>query len=272
MKYRILFLFYLSLFFSCTFSEQEEAKSTDVKSTKEPVQETTPPKLQIAEVDTMVEEASFMQFFESFMWDDFFQKTRTDFPIYSDKVLISDSSSWTYLPFFTNTYAIPIIHDDTLTYFDKDIETEVVTMSVIDIYQSQSTDYFFDKTSKQWQLTGISTSPSSKKDGDDFFKFLHQFSQDSLFQIGHIQFPLPYHFNDPANDYSNEEGIRTINDWTYIEVIEKGMKLLSLDVMDTSRPIRDIFFRGVENGIYVHFTFKRIDGEWFLVKLIDHST
>lgn len=266
MKYLILFFFPLILLLSCSSPKQKEPKEIS-----KPAQNPPPQKPQAVEEDT-VESFSFMNFFEKFMYDETFQKTRIDFPIFIDKELISDSASWKHRPFFTTTYAIPILNDDTLTYFDKDIDTEVVTMSIIDIYQSQSTDYFFNKTSGQWLLTGVSTSPSSKLEKDDFFTFLKDFSQDSLFQVSHVQFPLPYQYTEAALDYEMVDDTLSPQDWEHFPVIEKGQMLLALDVMDSEKKCRDIFFRGVENGIYIHCTFRKIQQKWLLVDFIDGST
>jgi hypothetical protein len=45
-----------------------------------------------------------------------------------------------------------------------------------------------------------------------------------------------------------------------------------LSNIDNDNKYGNIFFRGIENGIWAKYTFEKMDESWKLVKIEDHST
>ena len=106
----------------------------------------------------------------------------------------------------------------------------------------------------------------------EFIDFLIKFSNDSVFQINHTLFPLTDSYADSENDYETVKTNIELKDWKHIELVDFENRLLVLSDIDKNNKYRNIFYRGVENGIWVKFTFERINENWKLIKLEDYST
>ena len=110
---------------------------------------------------------------------------------------------------------------------------------------------------------------------EDFTSFLYQFSSDSLFQINRIQFPLTF---ITLNYEIFEEVEKKIQekDWRF-ETVFPAQERRAQVYDNFDRELRDsderVFsWHGIDNGINIHYFFKRINGKWFLVKYEDTST
>lgn len=214
----------------------------------------------------------FMDFFENFMWDNEFQKSRIVFPYRQDNKNITISQNWKHLSFYTESEYIPILNSDTVSLFDKDVETITIGLSIVNFKMKAITNYNFKKIENKWFL--LSSENLSIKSAPDFefIDFLTTFSNDSCFQINHTIFPLPESYTDSEKDYETVETTIQQNDWKHIELIDFVNSLMVLSNIDRESKYRNIFYRGVENGIWVKFTFERINENWKLIKLEDYST
>ncbi len=112
---------------------------------------------------------------------------------------------------------------------------------------------------------------------EDFFVFFQGFCMDSTFQMMRIKFPLleVYLSTDLNNTITNRI---TKSEWKYrrIKRFPGNTFEYYFDSFDHKElPDKDEMvysILGVENGIQVHYYFKREEGKWFLVKIEDLST
>lgn len=217
-------------------------------------------------------DTSFVDFFEKFMWDKAYQKSRLLFPIVFNGKEFKNSEKWKHLPFYTQDAYIPTMTSDTLSIFDKDIKLESLKMFILDFKKQTAESFTFKKANKKWHLKNAEEASFNRLPDVEFINFLTKFSTDSVFQNKSISFPIVEHYADAENNYENAQ--RTIKQeyWKFWKLTDELHHLLILTDIQEENKYRNIFFRGVENGIWVKYTFERINGNWILIKLEDHST
>jgi hypothetical protein len=185
----IFIILLTSLIISCS---SEKGKETKKQETIENfVMSTT-----VNSVDTL-----FMDFFEQFMWDIEFQKSRILFPFIQDSKNIENSKDWKHLSFYTECNYIPTINSDTLSLYDKDVQITIIEMSILNFKEEVATKYKFKNNANKWFLCSSKNISINSVPDFDFIKFLKSFSNDSVFQIHNIIFPLKVLYADPEKDY-----------------------------------------------------------------------
>jgi hypothetical protein len=257
---------------ACQTSSTQEENFNNVE--KPIIKASTPvPKEEPSEVEQLNNNRgqTFMEFFSQFMWDQEFQRTRVIFPINVNKQQINSSAEWNHNSFYSSKSFIPILHSDTITYFDKDIDHNKVKMSIISFEKDNVENHFFSKKNGDWMLSLINTQTIDSVTEIDFITFLNKFSSDSLFQVEHVQFPLPNYYADPDNDYETTYDSISVNNWRHWNLTKTLEGMMSLNIKSKS-PYRKIFIRGIENGIHVHYTFIQSRNNWKLIKIEDYST
>lgn len=221
---------------------------------------------------TATVDTSFMDFFDKFMWDKEFQKSRIVFPYRHDNKNITTSVNWKHLSFYTESEYVPILNSDTFIVFDKEVETTIIELSIVNFKKEAITNYNFKKIENKWFLLSSENLSIKKAPDFEFIDFLTMFSNDSVFQINHTVFPFPESYADSERDYETVETTILIKDWKHIKVVDFVNNLMVLSNIDKENKFRNIFYQGVENGIWVKFTFERISGSWKLIKIEDYST
>ena len=163
-------------------------------------------------------DTSFTDFFEMFMWDMDFQKSRIVFPLNKDGKTIQTSKDWYHLSFYTASDYMPILCSDTLTLYDKVVNTSNIELSIIDFEKEMADKYCFEKINNKWFLLSSESVSINEIADFEFIDFLSKFSEDSVFQNNHILFPLPV----SVIDYDDEDYkiiIQTIlsNEWQQLQ-------------------------------------------------------
>lgn len=108
----------------------------------------------------------------------------------------------------------------------------------------------------------------------DFYKFLDKFNTDSIFQIGHINFPIKYTIID-IEDKKETDWIKE-QDWTML-VLKNSDYVVNrnIDAYEQFVEIEEnsaiVKLRGIENGIRIDFIFEKHNGIWILKEWIDSS-
>lgn len=221
--------------------------------------------------DKKITKETFMDFFENFMWNSDFQNERIVFPInYQGKQLISQQD-WEYNRFYTVKSYMPILHTDTISYFDKDVSDSLLKMSIVSFINRETENYSFRKTCGIWKLVSVETQPIDSLNDMDFVDFIKQFSSDSLYQKEHVVFPIPNYHVDYDNDYETLYDSIKSDNWRFIQLENDLESIMTLNE-NVGSDYRLIFFRGIENGIHVKYTFRKIGNDWKLIKLEDYST
>lgn len=229
-----------------------------------------------AENDTVLShtsrDKSFIDFFEVFMWDKNFQKLRVIFPVNLNKSVINSVDKWVHLPFYSNKQYIPILCSDTVTCFEKDIETKNIEVFILNFGNKPTLKYNFRKETDAWFLVGSEKIIGNKNIDTNFIDFIERFSKDSIFQLNHTQFPFKEVYADADRDYETVDTLITKSNWKHINLVKELDGLMVLSSMDKNNKFRNIYFRGVENGISIKYVFEKVKNEWIFIKLEDCST
>lgn len=143
---------------------------------------------------------------------------------------------------------------------------------MIDFQKRVSEKFNFKKINNQWFILSSESSSIEIQPDFEFLEFLINWSNDSTFQINHTRFPFPESYADSENDYENATRLIERADWKHLKLIPHVNKLMIFPNMTVDATIRSIFFRGIENGIWIEYSFEKIDGIWKLTGLEDYST
>lgn len=217
-------------------------------------------------------DSTFISFFEEFMWDKTFQQSRVLFPIQQFGIKINSAKEWIYLPFYTQSEHIPTLTSDTLSLFEKDLKERATNLYIVDFEKEESDHYTFEKVNLHWYLKNITRTPLTHLPDNDFIAFLRKFSADSMFQVNSISFPLNRSFADVGKDYETTTEIIQEKDWRFWKLTNDINRLLILDMLQKEHRYRNIFLRGIDNGIWIKYTFERKQDTWQLIKIEDYST
>lgn len=110
---------------------------------------------------------------------------------------------------------------------------------------------------------------------EDFYAFLDNFSTDRIFQFQRIVFPITVSAPD-ANEITltpTEEKIEK-TDWELLDLTyDSSFATREVDkytqTVNFRKDTAHVSLRGIDNGIYADYYFKLIDGEWYLVTLVE---
>lgn len=112
---------------------------------------------------------------------------------------------------------------------------------------------------------------------EDFETFLKYFNSDSIFQINRVDFPLKISESDWKNHYELADKIIVLKnyrtwDFTYEESFKTRETSAYSQEIKVENNEAKILRRGIDNGWYVDYIFKKKDGKWRLITWIDQST
>ena len=243
MKYLILILIF-SLF-SCK-SDVKKVEGFQEKAVEMNKENST------VSIDT----TSFMEFFESFIFDKRLQNSNKDNSIDYN--------------FFSSKDFVAYLNSDTLSVFEEKNLSDKQDLIILDFKKVKNLKYKFEKIDNKWTFSGSNTISINSLPEKKFVDFLMKFSKDSIYQKEHILFPL--------EDYSLDDDYQTISQkiekekWNHFNLVEEIESLLFFANIDSNNVFRNIYYRGIGNGILIKFTFKRVNNDWFLVKTEDYST
>ena len=162
------------------------------------------------------------------------------------------------------------MNSDTLSVFDEKNFSDKQDLIIIDFKKTKNLKYKFEKINQKWTFSGTSTISINNLSEKKFVDFLMKFSKDSIYQKSQILFPL--------EDYSLDDDYQTISQkiekekWNHFNLVEEIESLLFLANIDSNNNVRNIYYRGIGNGILIKLTFKKVNNNWFLVKTEDYST
>jgi hypothetical protein len=198
----------------------------------------------------------FMEFFESFIFD--------------KRLQISNKDNSIDYNFFSSKDFVAYLNSDTLSVFEEKNLSDKQDLIILHFKKGKNLKYKFEKIDNKWTFSGSNTISIYNLSEKKFVDFLVKFSKDSIYQKSHILFPL--------EDYSLDDDYETIlqkiekEKWNHFNLVEEIESLLFLANIDSNNNVRNIYYRGNDNGILVKLTFKRVNSEWFLVKTEDYST
>lgn len=112
---------------------------------------------------------------------------------------------------------------------------------------------------------------------ENFYDFLEKFSTDRIFQLKRIVFPVKAVESDPDDEeVILKEGTIQKYEWEHLDLtydstyITRECDQYYQDVLFKS-DLAIVELRGINNGIYANYYFKRENGQWYLVALEETS-
>lgn len=127
-------------------------------------------------------------------------------------------------------------------------------------------------------LTGCSAKKnvdSAKNVSDSSFEdFFSRFSTDSVFQVSRIKFPLEYSYYD--DDSLSMDKINS-EEWAYLDFSDDSLASKSevdaynIEFIEVDRNMIEYLRKGIDNGIFVSYRFRKTHGRWHLTEIVDRS-
>jgi hypothetical protein len=115
---------------------------------------------------------------------------------------------------------------------------------------------------------------------EDFSAFIRYFYSNAKFQSSHVQYPLAKtSYEDSANGPTEVKTNLTKENWVTLTSKSFYCTVNCYDVfiydkfsgVDSESNERVLSYKGVDNGIYEALYFRKISGDWFLVKYVVSS-
>ncbi len=150
-------------------------------------------------------------------------------------------------------------------------DTSVSHVVVEKIFFSKRTvqQFVFDRISGEWMMTSMNYKPLYQNKNASFLKFYHQFAVDSAFQVKSMADEVEFTATDPEDDFSEITGVIMPQQWPDFKptLIPSGVIYNIIYGQSYTETNRKIFLiRGIANGLEVELMFRKIKGEWKLVK------
>jgi hypothetical protein len=106
---------------------------------------------------------------------------------------------------------------------------------------------------------------------ENFKTFWKSFVNDSVFQMERTHFPLIYiYFQSEEIEEEHDDMITEdvpAEDWGFIKLEDEYSK----NKIKKENDYYIVEKVGIENGIYIKYTFAATNGKWYLVKIVDRS-
>jgi hypothetical protein len=123
----------------------------------------------------------------------------------------------------------------------------------------------------------VSWTAVSAKKGELFEEFLADFMQEQDFQKERIRFPIYSVTLTPTMGKDKLDSVRIDSDaWKFNDflLLRRGMQIHFYDNFQRKPNDSDervLSVTGYENGLSYSYYFRRRDGKWFLVRILDES-
>ena len=218
----------------------------------------------------------FDDFFFTFAGNRKHQMSRILFPLpvkSGNKVTMMEQHEWRMDRFFMpQNYYTLILDSRKQLNLPKDTSVNHVVVEKIFLDKSWVKGYHFDRINGEWKLTSIENQSVAGNANASFLNFYQNFATDSLYQAEHLNDVISFKGPDPDNDLKDLVGEISADEWE-----EMGPGELPRDMIyniiygQTYEHSNQRIFvlRGISNGQEMELTFRRSDGEWKLVKIVE---
>lgn len=151
----------------------------------------------------------------------------------------------------------------------KDTSVSHVVIEKIFFKLKTVEQYLFNRINGQWMLTSINYKPMYQNQNASFLKFYREFVVDSAFQIRSVNDPLSFTGPDPDDDFSTMTGTLAPEQWPmFAPSLPHDMIYNIIYGQKYTKSNQKIFvIRGIANGLETELTFRRVGGQWKLMKL-----
>ncbi len=248
--------------------------------------------VEVAVVDTIPEDAMdslisaapmpktadelFDDFLFNFTANKKLQYERVEFPLPvhdGDSDMKIERKDWKMERFFSKQeFYTLILDEESQLELAKDTTVDSVVVEKIDLKGKNVEQHVFNRKNGLWMLTSINRNTMFQNPNTSFLAFYEKFATDSVFQAESIHDQVNTILPDPEDDFNMIEGVFHPDQWEEFRppVLPSDFIYNVIYGQEYRLSKQKLFVvRGMSNGLETEMTFKKIDGKWKLVKLVE---
>lgn len=202
------------------------------------------------------------------------QKSRIVFPlkVYSGGKVQKEvpEKRWKMERFFMRQQFYTLVFDNARQMqVVKDTSVNHVVIEKIFFAKKLVQQFLFNRIDGQFMMTSMNYEPLAKNVNADFLEFYDRFSRDSAYQVEAMADEVEFTAPDPDDDFASIDGVIMPQQWPDFKpsLIPKDVVYNIVYGQKCTNPRRKLFvIRGISNSLEIELTFRKIDGQWKLVK------
>lgn len=193
-------------------------------------------------------------------------------PVYRDGKVVKKiaENKWEMERFFMRQEYYTLIFDNARQMnLVKDTTISHVVIEKIFSHKNLIQQYLFNKIKGKWMLTSMNYMSLAQNKNADFLKFYNKFATDTAFQIRSMAREVQFSAPDPNDDFAQISGVMMPQQWPDFKpgLIPNGTLYNIIYGQKYTDAGRRLFvIRGIANGLEIELSFRKVGGQWKLVK------
>ena len=193
-------------------------------------------------------------------------------PVYRDGKVVKKiaENKWEMERFFMRQEYYTLIFDNAKQMnLVKDTTISHVVIEKIFSHKNLIQQYLFNKIKGKWMLTSMNYMSLAQNKNADFLKFYNKFATDTAFQVRSMAREVQFSAPDPNDDFAQISGVMMPQQWPDFKpgLIPNGTLYNIIYGQKYTDAGRRLFvIRGIANGVEIELSFRKVGGQWKLVK------
>ncbi len=193
-------------------------------------------------------------------------------PVYRDGKVVKKiaENKWEMERFFMRQEYYTLIFDNARQMnLVKDTTISHVVIEKIFSHKNLIQQYLFNKIKGKWMLTSMNYMSLAQNKNADFLKFYNKFATDTAFQVRSMAREVQFSAPDPNDDFAQISGVMMPQQWPDFKpgLIPNGTIYNIIYGQKYTDAGRRLFvIRGIANGLEIELSFRKVGGQWKLVK------
>ena len=193
-------------------------------------------------------------------------------PVYRDGKVVKKiaENKWEMERFFMRQEYYTLIFDNARQMnLVKDTTISHVVIEKIFSHKNLIQQYLFNKIKAKWMLTSMNYMSLAQNKNADFLKFYNKFATDTAFQVRSMAREVQFSAPDPNDDFAQISGVMMPQQWPDFKpgLIPNGTIYNIIYGQKYTDAGRRLFvIRGIANGLEIELSFRKVGGQWKLVK------
>ena len=193
-------------------------------------------------------------------------------PVYRDGKVVKKiaENKWEMERFFMRQEYYTLIFDNARQMnLVKDTTISHVVLEKIFSHKNLIQQYLFNKIKGKWMLTSMNYMSLAQNKNADFLKFYNKFATDTAFQVRSMAREVQFSAPDPNDDFAQISGVMMPQQWPDFKpgLIPNGTLYNIIYGQKYTDAGRRLFvIRGIANGLEIELSFRKVGGQWKLVK------
>ena len=193
-------------------------------------------------------------------------------PVYRDGKVVKKiaENKWEMERFFMRQEYYTFIFDNAKQMnLVKDTTISHVVIEKIFSHKNLIQQYLFNKIKGKWMLTSMNYMSLAQNKNADFLKFYNKFATDTAFQVRSMAREVQFSAPDPNDDFAQISGVMMPQQWPDFKpgLIPNGTLYNIIYGQKYTDAGRRLFvIRGIANGLEIELSFRKVGGQWKLVK------